>query len=255
MLFREDASFSPAFMRTLVRLVADSPWLHPMTASTLVAITEPSTGKSSIPNRPISDFPPDYVVRLKEARAELSQFRQAAMGADPLVAQLSDDLLLGQAGSFVTEPGLGTRFVAAVAGKIHDTYSSIQIAPSVVTLTSRGGFIPVTVGNDTGYKMNVVLRLITDRRLTITGGDSQQVQLPTGTRTFTFPVRAETTGRIAFRVQVLTPVTAVQPETIAERELIVRSTAYNRVALFITVGAAVFLLGWWGRRFLPRRSS
>jgi hypothetical protein len=254
-LFREDASFSPAFTRTFARLVADSPWLHPMTASTLVGITEPSIGKPTIPSQPTSDFPPDYVVRLKEARAELNQFRQTALDADPLIAQLSDDLLLAQAGTFVSEPSLGARFVAAVAAKIHDTYSSIQISPSVVTLTSRGGFIPVTIGNDTGYAMNVVLRVITDRRLTITGGDSQQVQLPTGTRTFTFPVRAETTGRIAFRVQILTPVKAVQPETIAERELIVRSTAYNRVALIITIGAAAFLLAWWGRRLLPRRRS
>jgi hypothetical protein len=254
-LFREDASFSPAFMRTFARLVADSSWLHPMTASTLVGITEPSTSKPTIPTQPISDFPTDYVVRLKAAKAELNQFRQTALDADPLIAQLSDDLLLAEAGTFVSEPGLGARFVAAVVAKIHDTYSSIQISPSVVTLTSRGGFIPVTIGNDTGYAMNVVLRVITDRRLTITGGDTQQVELPIGSRTFTFPVRAETTGRIAFRVLVLTPVTAVQPDTITERELIVRSTAYNRVALVITIGAAAFLLAWWGRRLLPRRRS
>jgi hypothetical protein len=252
-MFREDASFSPAFMKTLARLIADSPWLHPMTASTLVGITEPPSIKPSLPSQPIAGFAPDYVARLKAARAELSQFRQTAMGADALVAQLSDDLLLAEAGSFVADPGLGSRFVAAVAGNVRDTYASIQIAPSLVTLTSRGGFIPITINNASNYEMAVLLRLITDRRLTITGGDSQLVTLPAGSRTFTFPVRAETTGRIAFRVQVLTPVTAVQAETIAERELIVRSTAYNRVALFITIGAAVFLMGWWGRRFFPRR--
>jgi hypothetical protein len=37
--------------------------------------------------------------------------------------------------------------------------------------------------------------------------------------------------------------------------VVVRSTAYNRVALFLTVGAALFLLLWWGRRLLPRKRS
>jgi hypothetical protein len=37
--------------------------------------------------------------------------------------------------------------------------------------------------------------------------------------------------------------------------MIVRSTAFNRVALFVTAGALLFLLAWWGRRFLPRGAS
>jgi len=36
--------------------------------------------------------------------------------------------------------------------------------------------------------------------------------------------------------------------------LIVRSTAYNRVALLVTLGAAVVLLALWARRFVPRRT-
>jgi hypothetical protein len=36
---------------------------------------------------------------------------------------------------------------------------------------------------------------------------------------------------------------------------VVRSTAYNRVALVITTGAALFLALWWGRRLLSRRKG
>jgi hypothetical protein len=32
----------------------------------------------------------------------------------------------------------------------------------------------------------------------------------------------------------------------------VRSTAYNRIALLITIGAAVMVVAVWARRFLPR---
>jgi hypothetical protein len=39
---------------------------------------------------------------------------------------------------------------------------------------------------------------------------------------------------------------------LADTEIIVRSTAYNRIALVITIGAAAFLAVWWGRRLLSR---
>jgi hypothetical protein len=54
---------------------------------------------------------------------------------------------------------------------------------------------------------------------------------------------------------VRTPGNPAVAQTITQTEVLVRSTAYNRIALVLTIGAALFLLGWWGRRFLPRRRS
>ena len=99
----------------------------------------------------------------------------------------------------------------------------------------------------------MVLRFVSDRRLEFVQGAAQSVTLGPGRRTFTIRVRAQTTGRIPVKVQVLSR--GSPPDTIAERTMVIRSTAYNLVALFVTIGAAMFLLGWWGRRFLPRRRS
>ena len=99
----------------------------------------------------------------------------------------------------------------------------------------------------------MTVRLISDRRLDFPNGDSRRLSLPPGTQTFTFPARVQTTGRFPIKIQVRTPVDDAIAETIAETQIVVRSTAYNRVALFVTAGAALFLLMWWGRRFLPRR--
>ena len=41
---------------------------------------------------------------------------------------------------------------------------------------------------------------------------------------------------------------------IGEATLVVRSTAYNRIALLITIGAALVLLLVWARRFVPGRT-
>jgi hypothetical protein len=66
-----------------------------------------------------------------------------------------------------------------------------------------------------------------------------------------FHVRAKTTGRFPVQVQIQTP----SGRPLRAAQLVVRSTAYNLVALIITIGAAVFLLAWWARRFLPRKTA
>jgi hypothetical protein len=72
------------------------------------------------------------------------------------------------------------------------------------------------------------------------------------TQTLQVDLELRTTGRFQVPVQVVSPSGRVigHPETI-----IVRSTAYNRVALLITIGAAILAFAVWARRFLPRRNG
>jgi hypothetical protein len=95
--------------------------------------------------------------------------------------------------------------------------------------------------------------LTADPRLVIEGGGRKAVTLPAGASVaLQFAVDAQSTGRFLTVVQLLTP--TGQPMT-GRTQIVVRSTAYNLVALAITLGAALFLALWWGRRFLPRRAS
>jgi hypothetical protein len=57
-------------------------------------------------------------------------------------------------------------------------------------------------------------------------------------------VGTRATGTFPIRVDVLTPDGA---EQIAEGEVVLASTAFNRVALVLSGGAAGFLLLWWRR--------
>jgi hypothetical protein len=71
------------------------------------------------------------------------------------------------------------------------------------------------------------------------------------TQTLGFEVHLNTTGRFPVDIQISAP----SGRLIAQGTLIVRSTAYNRIALLITIGAAFLALMLWARRFLPRRTS
>jgi hypothetical protein len=109
--------------------------------------------------------------------------------------------------------------------------------------------IPVTIRNEADYQMDVrvVLRA---PGLDFVGGSSREVRLTRPEQLLTFPVEVQRTGRFRVAVEVQTP----EGMRIVGSSIVVRSTAYNRVALVVTIGAALFLALWWSRRFLPRPS-
>jgi hypothetical protein len=251
-LFSEDSGIPAPFFRRFADLVRHSPWLHPITATGFVSII-PEAGSRDVPPRSYPTFPFSYVTELIHAKASLGRFRQTADGAVALEERLRVNLQLATSGTFVSDPPRGSAFIETVGTEIRRTYDRVRIEATSVTLASKAGLIPLVLTNDSDQSLRVLLRMVTDRRLQFVGGPTREVLLEPGTRTITVSVRAQATGRIPVKVQVLSSGNA--PDLVAERTMVVRSTAYNRVALIVTIGAALFLFGWWGRRFLPRRRS
>ena len=169
-----------------------------------------------------------------------------------MVEVLRERLYLAEAATFSNGgTRLGERFISSVERRITATYERVELPPQVFTLASQTGTLPVRITNESSYSMRVLVRLVADRRLEFPRGSARTVVLQPRSQTIDFDVRAQSTGRIPVKVQVQTSRAAPLPD-IAETRMVVRSTAYNRVALFLTVGAALFLMLWWGRRFLPR---
>jgi hypothetical protein len=253
-MFPENVAAPLPFYGVFVSLVRSSPWLLPSTASEFVRTIPPEI-RRQVPARNYPSFSPFYVNRLEQARTALAHLSRAVQGAQPLIDKLRHNLLLADSGAFLVDNTLGQQFIGSVDRTARRVYDRIGIATDVpLTLTSRAGSIPITLANSSGYTVTVVLQFITDRRLEFSGGPSRTIVLPPSDRTLLVGVRSLANGRIPIRVRLLTP-GRFSPEVIAERGLVVRSTAYNRLALFVTIGAALFLLAWWGRRFLPRRRT
>lgn len=250
-LFPENATMLPAFYPAFASLVRASPWLMPEAASTFSQLIPPQV-RRQVPARTYPSFPPLYVSRLERARFSLASFSNTVQGAEPLIDELRHNLLLANSGAFLADASSGQEFIASVERAARGVYNRIGVVTDVVTLVSRTGLMPITLENGSPYTVKVVLQFVADRRLEFPAGPSRTILLPPTQRTLTIAVRSLATGRIPIRVRLMTPDRSL-PEIVAERAVVVRSTAYNRLALFVTIGAALFLLAWWGRRFLPRR--
>jgi Family of unknown function (DUF6049) len=247
----EDDAPRPGFLRTLLRSMASQReglrWLRPVTATRLLL-----GERQPVPRRlrplPTEAFSPLYVSELSLARDDLAQFAAVAGIDHEVVNRLGTLVLTSQSRFLIPREEEAVAMLDAVERDVGSELGKINPPrPTTIRLTSRSGVIPLTIGNEADYPMDVrvVLRA---PGLTFLGGSSRLVKLTRPEQQLTFPVRAERTGRFPVVVEVQTP----RGAEIAESRILVRSTAYNRVALVVTIGAALFLALWWSRRFLPR---
>jgi hypothetical protein len=118
-----------------------------------------------------------------------------------------------------------------------------------VTLTSDSGGIPVTVSNEGPHSLKFSVQLVSTR-IREEPATPVQTLAPGESETLRLQARLRSTGRFPVRVLMVSP----SGRLIGETQIVVRSTAYNRIALLITIGAALVLLLVWARRFVPGRT-
>jgi len=159
--------------------------------------------------------------------------------------------LLAESEDFLNDPTAGFAFVSAASDHVTAVFEAVSAdAGDVVTLTSRtGASLPVRITSRAEERLRVSVALVSQY---LTRSPSQDIVLEPGdTQTLIFDVDLKTTGRFPVLVQVVAPGGRV----IEESSVTVRSTAYNRIALIITIAAALVLVTAWARRFLPRRTT
>ena len=172
-----------------------------------------------------------------------------APSTDP--KQLKTRLLLLEGAQFLEDEAGGLAQIRAVDDRINSFLGRIRVdAVPLVTFASRTGQIPLQVVNDTGQPVSVDVHLLSPH-LTVGGEQTRQLTLTQPQQDITFDVELKTTGEFPVQVELLAP----SGRPISDTTIAVRSTAYNRIALVITVGAAIALLALWGRRFLPSRRT
>ena len=256
--FGEDDAPQAGFLRTLLRGIRGSPgaaWLRAVTASRLLE------GDVLPPDRPPDRRELAEAVRPSplagQFTSELADSRDAVEALDSmadqpdLIGRLDRLLLLSQSRYLTGHQDLRMAYLDMARATVLAEFDKVRLPASrSITLTSRTGRIPVTLQNDAGYPVRLVLSLRAPG-LELIGGPTRNITLTRPIQTFVFPARAQRTGRFPAQLRLGTP----DGTSVGSIEIVVRSTAYNRIALVITIGAALFLAVWWGRRFLSRTKT
>jgi hypothetical protein len=247
---------SPAFFRSLVRGLGAAPWLRLEPASTLAAEVPqgPAEGERRLATVTAADVAAGlsraYLTVVEKTRGQLESFTRAVGNDFPPADGGSFDRDLAVAESSDWRPASarprGRGYVRAVSQGIKGVYRQITVGTTPVTLTARSGKIPITVANGSAERVTVVLRL-TSPKVDLPGTSEPFVLEPHRRTTQLLQVGTRATGTFPIRVDVLTPDGEAQ---IAGSDIRLTSTAFNRVALALTGGAAGVLLLWWrlGRR-------
>jgi len=249
---------APAFFRALVRGLGDAAWLRPQTASRLAAEVPqgPDEGERRLATVTAADvaagLPRSYLDRVEQSRRRLKSF-QRAVGADfapPGGGNLDRNLLVAESSDWraVAARARGRGFIRAVDQDIRTVYRRVEVGSTPVTLTARRGIIPITLANLSDERITVVLRL-SSPKVDLPAASEPFVLEPRRRTTQRLEVGTRTTGTFPIRVEVLTP---DRREVIAGGDIRLISTAFNRVALALTGGAAGVLLLWWRLRLRRR---
>ncbi|MEX2557280.1 MAG: DUF6049 family protein [Actinomycetota bacterium] len=246
-----DTMPSPAVSGPLLDALAQAPWARLRTATSV--ITDPALAPAGEPLR-LDTIKPTIPARLDAAKGArpMVDILEKVVEAPDLVADLNRRILIAESSDF--RPRVATAFARAVRATAEATLNAITVPPRRVTLTSRGGRVPVTVVNGTGYTIRVRVRL-DSAKVAFPGGDIREVTVEGNPdrqtlSTETFELEARTAGSFPIDVRIET---ADGESQIGTGQLLVRSTAVSAVTFAATAGGALFLLGAWARRAFIRR--
>jgi hypothetical protein len=252
MVFGEHADAPAAFYGPLARGIASAPWLAKRTASSLVADEAFAPGQGTAEIVPsTAAFGTAYVDELRRARRRVATLRTMLVEPSDEPANLDRLLLLAESQRFVGDEGAGFAFIDRVDSAVASMFGAIRPQVSQpITLTSRAiRNVPIAVKNVANVPLRVTLRMWS--QYLRTSVERTRILPPRSTQTFAVDLELKTTGRFPVQLDVLAP----SGRPISHAQLIVRSTAYNRIALVITIGAALLAFVVWARRFVPRRNG
>lgn len=259
---------SGEFTDILLTGLASSPVLEGVTLDGLFDNTPVATPQAAPGARParapraernlvrrIGPAPPDSPstslpgAEVRSTRRRLEAFASALEPANPVLARI--DLTLLATPSVDLRSRARAKYLQGAREQIDAELAGLSMPQNrSITLTAREGEIPITVTNTLGYPVRAVLRVESDT-LDFPQGASQELALVRRNTTLPIMVRAQASGSFPLRVRLQSPAGNLM---LASSRFTVRSTAVSGVGTALSVGAALFLLVWWGNHLRVRRS-
>ena len=238
------------FWLPFARRIATAPWVDPVSAVS-IANDLPPQNVSPLANPSTASFSHAYAVGIKQERRRIDWFSSMLVTPSQVPDRLEADLLYAESSQFVGDESGGNAFIDAANRVTAAAFSAVSPDTSQgFTLTSRSGTIPLSMGDPGSVPLRVVVQLESPT-LRFPQGDSKTVILDRPQQIVSFPVEVTSSGSFTVTVVVRSP----SGREIAQSDLVIRSTAYNRIALVLTLVAGLALVALWSRRFFRRRTT
>lgn len=184
------------------------------------------------------------------ARALLASFATLVGPDSPRAEPVANRLLLATAREL--DPEEQQAHLDAARAEVDAVAGAISApARETITLTAREGTVPLTLRNDAEMPVRVVVHLRSPK-LEFPDGESIPLTLTDPTTRLDIEVRTLASGSFPLEVQVTSPDGAITLSTI---DFSVQSTAVSGVGVFLSAGAALFLMVWWARHWRRTRRS
>ncbi len=241
----------PKIWSPLVRRLATAPFLRTVHADDLSDRIRPEPAGAVLEPHPLEAFSPGYADDLFTTARDVTAFAAMLQGPHDEADRLQRAILYAEASQYIGNEGSGRTWIDAVNGTTDRTFAALAPDTSrVLTFTSRTGTIPLRMGDPGDRNLQVVVELASGR-VEFLDGNTRTVRLDRADQVVEFDAEVKAAGRSSIDVIVRSP----DGLELARRVLVVSSTAVNPIALIITAGAGLVLVGLWSRRLFRRRSA
>ena len=134
--------------------------------------------------------------------------------------------------------------------------SGITTTAKTLTLTARRADLPLSFQNNTGRAGIHVLVHLDSPKLIFPKGADFPLTLPVGHTTAKrnqFPVEARASGTFAMTITLKSPDGSIVIGS--PTRVTIRSAVFSGIGIALTLGALLFLAGWWGNHFWRTRRA
>ncbi len=242
-----DWSPSRALLSETLGRIGAAPFVTSSTIAELVTTTtsdQPDVKTASLSD-PFAHPGPDESVRYGEVHDAYARFGAYKSifpsGRAPRQTEI-ESLGLQSVDSTLISSGASTTYIAAIDNAMRNVLDSVRMPrDQTITLTGQSATLPISIQNDSGEPIVVVLELASDDVM-FPEGATQELTVPPVAFSAEVPVRTPGTGSFDIEVRLSSVDGAL---TIDATQITVRATAVNGVAVALSVGSLAFLAIWW----------
>jgi hypothetical protein len=247
------SSLPPGLWQPLLDRFRHVPFLRTLDPVTFAGSVYPPGDPATLRAPDTSEFPTSYTEGpngIRGLQGQVEDYRSMLTEPNDAPDQLTRDLYYAESAPYVGDPIAGEPWLDAVRTATRTVFESVrpQVGNGGFTFTSGEGTIPLVMGDPGSVPLRITIRLESSQ-FDYPQGNEQDVVLSQPNQVVTFPVVAKATGQNPILVRVLAP----NGDGIGEAQpIVVRSTAFNHIALIVTLAAAGVLALLYSRRWFRR---